>query len=99
MSRQTSSWDCRYIAMGRSAKPITGCTVIVPMSDSLAERLARILAEHALKRQYLTAEITVRERQPHDTNGFIQPVISTPEGRAASRRAMEECFPGIMEGP
>ena len=29
---------------------------------------------------------------------FLDRMISTPEGRAASHRAMEECFPGIMEG-
>lgn len=29
---------------------------------------------------------------------FLDRMINTPEGRAASHRAMEECFPGIMEG-
>ena len=29
---------------------------------------------------------------------FLDRMINTPEGREASRRAMEECFPGIMEG-
>ena len=29
---------------------------------------------------------------------FLELMISTPEGRAASHRALEECFPGILEG-
>ena len=29
---------------------------------------------------------------------FLDRMINTPEGRAASHRAMEACFPGIMEG-
>lgn len=29
---------------------------------------------------------------------FLDRMINTPEGREASHRAMEECFPGIMEG-
>lgn len=29
---------------------------------------------------------------------YLDLMINTPEGRAASHRAMEECFPGIMEG-
>ena len=29
---------------------------------------------------------------------FLDLMINTPEGRAATHQAMEECFPGIMEG-
>lgn len=29
---------------------------------------------------------------------FLDRMINIPEGRAASHRAMQECFPGIMEG-
>lgn len=53
--------------MGRTAKGITGCTILNPFTPSAAMRALKLLNEMDLKNDDLTADITPRLRKPGET--------------------------------